>query len=109
MKKYGGLISLADLASYAPVWRKPLHFKFDSLDIYSMPPPSSGGIAVGQILKIIEPFDFALFSSSAPEYLHLFAEASRLAFTDRAEHLGDPDYYRIPENLLDDKYLDNRR
>jgi gamma-glutamyltranspeptidase/glutathione hydrolase len=109
MQKYDGIISRADLEQYRPVWREPVHFTFDSLDVYSMPPPSSGGIIVGQILKLLEPYDFSKLTIDAPEYIHLFCEASRLAFADRAEHLGDPAFYTVPSGLLDTAYLAERR
>jgi len=109
MEKHGGLISKSDLASYASVWREPVRFSFDSLEIYSMPPPSSGGIAVGQILKLLEGYDFSIFSPDSPEYIHLFCEAARLAFADRSAHLGDPDFYNVPAGLLDSAYLVRRR
>lgn len=109
MKIHGGLITKEDLAAYKPVWREPLHFCFDSLDIYSMPPPSSGGIVLGQILKIIEPYDFSLLTVDSPDYIHLFCEAARRAFADRSQYLGDPAFYQIPSRLLDETYLAKRR
>ena len=110
MRAHGGLITVDDLAGYEPVWRQPIHVKFDSLDVYSMPPPSSGGILVGQILKILEPFDFSRLSPNSPEFIHLFAEACRLAFADRSEHLGDPGFYDVPtQGLLDENYIAERR
>ncbi len=104
----GGLITEEDLNNYQPLWREPIHFKFDSLDIFSMAPPSSGGYMVGQILKLIEPFEFTNYSINSSEYIHLFSEASRLAFADRSEHLGDPGFYDVPNWLLDDSYLKQR-
>jgi len=110
MINHGGLITQADLASYQPVWREAIHVRFDSLDIYSMPPPSSGGVLVGQILEILEPYDFSGLTPYSVDYLHLFCEASRLAFADRSEHLGDPDFYDVPvSTLLDEVYVDQRR
>lgn len=110
MSQEGGLISLEDLAGYRPVWREPIHVTFDSLDVYSMPPPSSGGALVGQILELLEPFDFSRLGPTSPEYIHLFAEASRLAFADRSRHFGDPAFYPVPtDNLLDPLYLNDRR
>ncbi len=110
MRLRGGLITVQDLENYQPVWREPIHVEFDSLDVYSMPPPSSGGILVGQILKILEPFDFSRLSPNSPQFIHLFCEACRLAFADRSEHLGDPDFYDVPvAGLLDDAYIDERR
>lgn len=109
MEKYGGLITRADLDSYEAIWREPVHFTFDSLDIYSMAPPSSGGLIMGQILGLLEPFPFAPYTADSPEYIHLFVEAARLAFADRAEHLGDPAFWDIPQGLLDSAYLARRR
>ncbi len=109
MQKYGGLITYSDLEHYIPVWREPIHFKFDSLDIYTMPPPSSGGVAVGQILKLLEPYNLSQYTAESPEYIQLFCEASRLAFADRSEYLGDPAFYKIPSALLDSAYLAERR
>ncbi len=109
MQRRGGLITLEDLAGYKPVWREPIRFDFDSLTIYSMPPPSSGGIVIGQILSILEPYDMSLMSQVSPEYLHLFAEASRLAFADRSRYLGDPAFVSIPTGLLDSEYVAMRR
>jgi len=110
MTKYDGLISHDDLSSYKPVWRRPVNFKFDSLDIYSMPPPSSGGVLLGMILKLLEPVDFSIFSPKSPEYIHHFAEACRLAYSERAAHLGDPDFVDNPiDVMLSDDFLDARR
>lgn len=109
MKKHKGIITLKDLETYNVVWRKPIVFDFDSLQIYSMPPPSSGGIIMGQILKLTEPFDLSRYTSQSPEFIHLFCEMSRLAFADRSKHLGDPDYYAIPSVLLENTYLEKRR
>lgn len=109
VENHNGIISTADLLQYRPVWRDPVHFTFDSLDIYSMPPPSSGGIIVGQILKLLEPYDFSSYQHHSPEFMHLFCESARLAYADRAEHLGDPDFYDVPEGLLSDEYIQTRR
>ena len=109
MEAHGGLITAADLAGYRPVWREPIHFTFDSLDIYSMAPPSSGGIIIAQILKLIEPYDFSTYTPNSPEYIHPFTEAARLAYADRSVHLGDPAFYDIPSGLLDSAYLVQRR
>ena len=109
-EKYDGLISRDDLKSYRPVWRSPIHFTFDSLDIYSMPPPSSGGVIMGMILKILEPYDFYRYTPESPEYIHLFTEACRLAYAERAVHLGDPDFVDNPiDELLNPVFLDTRR
>jgi len=109
MAKHGGIITAEDLAGYEPIWRTAVRFEFDSLQIYSMPPPSSGGICLGQILKLLEEFDFSRLSPKSPKYVHLFAEAARLAYADRAVHLGDPDFFDVPTGFLDDAYLKGRR
>lgn len=109
MNRRGGIITKADLAVYTTVWREPIHFKFDSLDIYSMPPPSSGGLIIGEILKILEPFEFSQLAPDSIKYIHLFCEAARLGYADRSQHLGDPDFYRVPGFLLEDSYLSERR
>lgn len=109
MQRHGGLISRTDLADYRFVWREPIHIRFDSLDIYSMPPPSSGGVCVGQILKLLEPYEFSRYTPESVDYLHLFCEAARLAFADRSEHLGDPDFVPVSTSLLDEEYLARRR
>ncbi|HKK21197.1 MAG TPA: gamma-glutamyltransferase [candidate division Zixibacteria bacterium] len=110
MSEYGGLITKEDLAAYTPVWREPIHFTFDSLDVYAPPPPSSGGIAIAQILKILEPFEFSGYSPKSAGYIHLFCEASRFAFADRSKYLGDPAFYEVPvKSLLDSSYLARRR
>jgi gamma-glutamyltranspeptidase/glutathione hydrolase len=74
-----------------------------------MPPPSSGGITTAQILKLLEPFDFSPYTPDSPEYIHLFAEACKLAFADRSQHLGDPAFYGVPSTLLSEEYLSSRR
>lgn len=109
VKRYGGLFSHEDLASYQIKWRQPVSFKFDSLQIYSMSPPSSGGLIMGQILKFVEAYDFSKFEAGSIEYIHLFCESARLAFADRSEYLGDPDFYNIPFDLLDSEYISRRR
>ena len=109
VKRYGGRISHEDLANYEIKWREPVSFTFDSLQIYSMPPPSSGGLIMGQILKLVEAYDFSTYELGSVEYIHLFCESARLAFADRSEHLGDPDFYNIPFDLLVKNYISNRR
>jgi gamma-glutamyltranspeptidase/glutathione hydrolase len=109
MQKYGGLISRFDLAAYTPVWRKPIRFSFDSLEICTMSPPSSGGIVMGQILLLLKPYDLSRYTPMSAGYIHLFVEASRLAFADRSVHLGDPEYHNIPSELLSESYLAERR
>jgi len=109
VRRYGGLISHEDLASYQIKWRKPVSFRFDSLQIYSMSPPSSGGLIMGQILKLVEAYDFSKYEPGSIEYIHLFCESARLAFADRSEYLGDPDFFNIPFDLLEKNYISKRR
>ncbi|HEU5049576.1 MAG TPA: gamma-glutamyltransferase [Gemmatimonadales bacterium] len=104
MKRGGGLISHADLAAYRAEWREPIRISYRSHTIYSMPPASSGGVTMGEILNIMEGFDpLPPFGSSA--LLHREAEAMRRAFTDRNIHLGDPAFVRMPlARLLSKEY-----
>ncbi len=109
MQKNGGTITLADLKAYRPVERTPLRGNYRGHEIVTMPPPSSGGIALLQMLGMLEPHDVrALGHSSAAKY-HLFAEVMKRAFRDRAEYLGDPDFVHLPvRELLDPAYVRGR-
>jgi gamma-glutamyltranspeptidase/glutathione hydrolase len=106
-----GDVTLTDLAGYRVKEREPLCFTYRKNRICSMGPPSSGGLAVGQILKLIEPFDLGKSPADAlnPRALHLIAEAQRLAFADRNRYVGDPDFVTVPPTLLDATYLGGRR
>jgi gamma-glutamyltranspeptidase / glutathione hydrolase len=109
MQQHGGTITLEDLRNYRPAERTPLRGKYRGHDIVTMPPPSSGGIALLQMLMMLEPHDVgALGHNSAAKY-HLFAEVMKRAFRDRAEYLGDPDFVRVPvAQLLDAAYVQRR-
>jgi gamma-glutamyltranspeptidase/glutathione hydrolase len=110
MQRHGGLIDYSDLAAYRPAWRTPVRFYFDSLEVFCMPLPSSGGVVLGQILKLLEPYNFYKYNPDSPEYIHLFAEACRLAYADRASYLGDPDFIPNPTKaLMDPSYIASRR
>ena len=106
MKANGGTIALGDLKDYRAIVREPLRGSYRGYAIVTMPPPSSGGIALLQMFAMIEPFDVrAMGSNSAAKY-HLFHEAMRRAFRDRAEYLGDPDFVPVPTaGLLDKAYI----
>ncbi len=106
-----GDVALEDLAGYRVKEREPLCFEYRRNRICGMGPPSSGGIAVGQILKLVEPFDLGKAPADAlnPRALHLIAEAQRLAFADRDLYVGDPDFVSVPPGLLDSAYLGSRR
>jgi gamma-glutamyltranspeptidase/glutathione hydrolase len=104
MRRGGGLISRDDLARYRAIWREPVEISYRGYTIYSMPPASSGGVTMGQILNIMEGFG-ALPPFGSAALLHREAEAMRRAFTDRNTYLGDPDFVRNPvERLLSKKY-----
>ncbi|MBI5770100.1 MAG: gamma-glutamyltransferase [Verrucomicrobia bacterium] len=106
MKKNGGLITLADLKAYTPVERVPLRGTYRGHEIVTMPPPSSGGIALLQMLTMLEPHDVAALGHSSAAKYHLFTEVMRRAFRDRAEYLGDPDFVKVPvAGLLDRTYV----
>ncbi|HXG38172.1 MAG TPA: gamma-glutamyltransferase [Bacteroidota bacterium] len=92
MKKNGGLITEADLAAYEAKERTPLHGTYRGYDIYSMPPPSSGGTALIEMLNILEGYDLKSYGHNSAMYLHLLTEAMRRAYADRARYLGDPDF-----------------
>jgi gamma-glutamyltranspeptidase/glutathione hydrolase len=109
MARHGGLITLADLAAYRAVERTPLRGSYRGHDIVTMPPPSSGGIALLQMFALLEPFDVAALGHNSAAKYHLFAEVMRRAFRDRAEYLGDPDFVTVPVSaLLDRTYLKGR-
>lgn len=92
MKKHGGLITEEDLAAYEAKERAPVHGTYRGYDIYSMCPPSSGGVALVEMLNILEGFDLKQAGFGSAQHVHLLAEAMRRAFADRARHLGDPDF-----------------
>lgn len=100
MELQNGLISTTDLAAYETIWRDPLLFHFDDYTFYSMAPPSSGGIVMGQILKLVEPYKNDFSGHNSADYMHLLIEAERRAYADRAEYLGDPAFVRIPQKEL---------
>lgn len=96
MKANGGIITKQDLAAYQPAVRTPVRGQFRDYEIISMPPPSSGGVALIEMLNILERFELRLPGALAPATLHLKIEAMRRAFLDRARFLGDPDFGQIP-------------
>jgi len=109
LQQKGGIITLEDLAKYEAKWRKPLQFNYKDLKITSMSPPSSGGICLAQILKMIAPYDLAKMGHNSPEAIQVIVEAERRAYADRSQFLGDPDFVKIPvKALLSDTYLKDR-
>ena len=109
IEKNGGYVTEEDLAIYEAKWRQPIIFKYKDLKIISMSPPSSGGVTMNQIFKMIEPYDISEFGHNSTEAIQLFTEASRRAYADRNYFLGDPDFVDIPlDVLLSQKYLSER-
>ena len=109
IQKNGGIITLEDLKKYKPIWRDPITFKYDDLNIISMSPPSSGGICINQILKMVEPYDLESYGHNSLNYIKLLVEAARRSFADRSHYLGDPDFIKIPiDNLVSPEYLKQR-
>jgi gamma-glutamyltranspeptidase / glutathione hydrolase len=86
--------------NYKSVWRDPLKVTYKDYELIMMSPPSSGGIAVGQLLKMVEPYDLRAMGYNTPESVHLISEAMRRVYADRAEYLGDPDFYEVPSKQL---------
>ncbi len=106
MNQGQGIISHHDLESYHSVWRKPVIVNYKDYRVISMAPPSSGGIALGQLLKMVEPFPVREWGFRDPRTIHLMAEAERRVYADRAQYLGDADFYPVPQDsLLNPKYL----
>ncbi|MEZ5490424.1 MAG: gamma-glutamyltransferase [Gammaproteobacteria bacterium] len=104
MAKIGGIITEEDLAKYDAVEREPIRGTYRGYDIVSMPPPSSGGVAIVEMLNILEGFDIKSMGHNSAQYLHVITEAMRRAYADRAEHLGDPDFNEgMPRAQLLDK------
>ena len=111
MEANGGLITHADLERYEAVWREPLRGTWRDFTVYSAPPPSSGGFAVIQLLRIKDflAHEFEGLEHNSPDYIHLVAEIEKRVYADRAEYLGDTDYVDVPmDRLVSDEYLRER-
>lgn len=109
MAKNGGTLTLADLAAYKPAEREPIRGHYRGHQIVTMPPPSSGGIALLQMLAMLEPHDLNKLGHTSAAKYHLLAEVMKRAFRDRAEYLGDPDFVKVPvAELLAPQYLRGR-
>jgi gamma-glutamyltranspeptidase/glutathione hydrolase len=100
VKSLGGYITLEDLEKYQPVEREPITGSYRGFEIISMPPPSSGGIALVQMLNILENYDFKNIARGSGEYIHHIVEAMKYAYADRTYHLGDADFYPVPTDQL---------
>lgn len=110
MQKHGGLINEADLAAYQPAERAAVTGTYRGYEIISMPPPSSGGTAMIEMLNILEGYDLKSLGHNSPQYVHYLAESMRRAFRDRALYLGDPDFTKPPlEKLMSKAYATELR
>ncbi|MBV4368377.1 gamma-glutamyltransferase [Erwinia phyllosphaerae] len=103
MTQNGGLIGKADLANYKAVERKPISGTYRGYEVFSMPPPSSGGIHIVEILNILENFDLAKMGFGSADAMQVMAEAEKYAYADRSEYLGDPDFVKVPWQALTNK------
>ena len=109
VRKGSGIMTMEDLANYESKWREPVVGQYRNYKIISMSPPSSGGIALIQLLKGSEQYPFEDWGHNTFKTLHVMTELERRVYADRATYLGDPDYYEVPqEMLLSDEYLEER-
>jgi gamma-glutamyltranspeptidase / glutathione hydrolase len=96
VKKDGGVLTLEDLKSYKPIWREPLVGSYRKRTVITMPPPSSGGVALIEMLNVLEGHQLTKLAPNSATYFHLVAESMKHAFADRAQYLGDPDFVKAP-------------
>lgn len=109
MQQGKGLITAEDLRNYQSKWRQPIVGAYKGYRVISMPPPSSGGIALLQLLRLVEPFNLHKYGHNSVRSVHVLTEAERRVYADRSEYLGDPDFYKVPAKaLLDTAYLASR-
>lgn len=107
MEKHGGLITLEDMKNYQTVERQPIEGEYRGYKVVTMPPPSSGGIHLVQILNILERYPLQEYGQNSAKSIRHYAEAMKLAYADRSEYLGDPDFVNIPvKGLVSKKYAD---
>ncbi|HET8864901.1 MAG TPA: gamma-glutamyltransferase [Gracilimonas sp.] len=109
MERYRGFIDYRDLRNYESKWRDPVVVDFMDYKLHIMPPPSSGSVAIAQILEMIEEYPLAEMGHNSADYVHLISEAMRRAFADRSFYLGDPDFVDIPMNKLMSEEYNNQR
>ncbi len=100
MELQGGIITAEDLENYTAKWRDPIAFDYKDHRVFSMSPPSSGGVVLAQLLNAIEPYPISDWGFQDPRSIHLMVEAEKRAFADRSVHLGDPDFYPVPIDAL---------
>ena len=109
MKRGAGLITHEDLKSYKAVWRSPLTFRYKEYNVISIAPPSSGGVALAQLLKSVEAYPITSWGHNTARTVHLMTEAERRSYADRATYLGDPDFVDVPvEKLISTMYVNER-
>ena len=109
MKRGNGIITLDDLKNYKAVWRTPHTFTYKGYDVVSMPMPSSGGVLLNQMMKMVENKPLSSYSFLSANAVQLMVEAERRAYADRAEYMGDADFYEVPvAKLVNEDYLKNR-
>lgn len=109
MERGKGLISMEDLKNYKSTWREPLTANYKDYKVISMPPSSSGGVCLIQLLKCVEPFAIKSWGFNSSKTIHLMVEAERRVYADRTKYLGDPEFYKVPtKELMDDQYNDER-
>ncbi|MGK7391728.1 MAG: gamma-glutamyltransferase [Candidatus Cyclobacteriaceae bacterium M2_1C_046] len=109
MQRGGGLITYEDLEKYEAIWREPVTGKYKEYAVISMAPPSSGGVALLQLLKIIEDLPISDYGFHSTEAIHTIVEAEKRVYADRAKYLGDPDFIHVPvSQLIDEEYLNER-
>ena len=110
MESQSGIMSLDDLKRYKPIIRQPLQGNYRGYDIISMPPPSSGGVHLIQMLNILEGYDLKKLGHNSAAYIHLLSEVMKRAYADRSKHLGDTDFVSVPlKTLLSKDYAQIRR
>jgi len=109
IQSLGGIITIEDLHKYEAKWRDPVKFSYKDLTVISMSPPSSGGICLAQIMKMIEPYELSSYGHNSLKSIQIITEAERRAYADRSFYLGDPDFVKIPvDTLISNAYLSGR-
>jgi gamma-glutamyltranspeptidase / glutathione hydrolase len=109
MKGQNGLISKKDLKNYQAVWRTPIKSKYKNYQIIGMPPPSSGGVALAQLLQMVAPYSLNKWGPSSDSTIQVMVEAERRVYADRSKWLGDPDFVKVPVNELIDSAYNTKR
>lgn len=109
MKRNNGIIATKDLKNYNAVWRQPIEISYKDYKVITMPPPSSGGVALGQLLKMVESRSLEKIAFEDPLRYNILAEAEKRVYADRSKYLGDPDFVKVPlQGLMDSLYCTNR-